>query len=241
MRGCIGHWEVAAPRLDHADCQAQVDGVRAYHLSIGYNDVAYNFLFCDHGGVFAGRGWDRVSAANGAVPGDWANQGYYAFCWLGGPGYVPTRQAYQAFDALVAEARRRGAGPEVHPHWWVVPTQCCGPDLGAHIEQGLVGGAELTPDETQKLNEIHAALKGAPAFGVVGVDQRVNEVWAELKGAPAFGQASLFDRLRAVFTAPAAVDVDVLAQAIASRLPALDGELVRAVVRSELDRTRLGT
>ena len=240
MIGVVVHWEVADPRTNHADCQSQVDGVRAYHLRQGYNDIAYNWLFCQHGGVFTGRGWDRQSAANGAgVP---FNATHYAVCWMGGPGHTPTVEAYAACRRLLDEAAAREGATDWIAHSDCVATQCPGDDLRDWVHAGaLTGGAELTPDETQKLNEIHAALKGAPAFGVVGVDQRVNEVWAELKGAPAFGQASLFDRLRAVFTAPAVVDVDVLAQAIASRLPALDGELVRAVVRSELDRTRLGT
>lgn len=146
MLGAAGHYEVAPPREDHARCRPQFDDIRRYHMSIGYSDIAYNFTFCDHGQIFTGRGWERMSAANGATPGNYANENFYAFCWMGGipPERGPSRLALVAFNALVAEARKRGA-TRVVGHRDLVATSCPGDPFYVYIEAGNFGDVFVPP------------------------------------------------------------------------------------------------
>lgn len=45
------------------DCAAAVRGIQNYHMDgHGWADIAYNFLVCNHGDVFEGRGWDVIGA-----------------------------------------------------------------------------------------------------------------------------------------------------------------------------------
>lgn len=134
MLGVTVHWEVAAPRADHARCAAQVAEVRAYHLSKGYSDIAYNWLACTHGGIFQGRGWGRISGANGTT---YSNLNYWAVCAMTGPGQPHTPELRAALGALVAEGLRRSSRPEVWPHSHWFNTACCGDIIRAWIAAGL--------------------------------------------------------------------------------------------------------
>lgn len=63
---------------DHIDCFARLRGIQRYHMDTqGWCDIAYNWLVCQHGYVFEGRGWVK-SAATGA-----ANSHTIAVCFLG--------------------------------------------------------------------------------------------------------------------------------------------------------------
>lgn len=93
----------------------------------GYVDIAYTAGFCQHGYAFAGRGLGIRTAANGTNSG---NYKFYAFCWIGGEGETPTREALAALAWLIRDARRQGAaGMRVVPHSWHKPTGCPGDDL----------------------------------------------------------------------------------------------------------------
>lgn len=72
----------ADEQSDHANCAKRVKGVQSFHQNNrGWNDIAYNFLFCKHGYVFEGRGWDVLSAATGDD-----NSHSLAVCFLGDDG-----------------------------------------------------------------------------------------------------------------------------------------------------------
>jgi N-acetylmuramoyl-L-alanine amidase len=75
----------ADEQSDHANCAKRVKGIQIYHMTPGghdpsmpWSDIAYNFLFCKHGYIFEGRGWNVRSAATGA-----ANSHTQAICFLG--------------------------------------------------------------------------------------------------------------------------------------------------------------
>jgi N-acetylmuramoyl-L-alanine amidase-like protein len=119
----------------HANCAARIRGMQRYHMEEqGWLDVAYNFVFCGHGYVFVGRGFQTRSAANGTKE---ANDRYFAVCFLGddsvGRADV-TEEARRALRAVIGEYRRRypRAG-EVRPHSDFVATECPGDELRALI------------------------------------------------------------------------------------------------------------
>lgn len=136
LRGFAFHWEAAAPRADHSLCQSQVDGIRAYHKTHGYVDIAYSWLFCNHGQVFYGRGWGSSAATCGS---SW-NDTYASACWLGGPGYVPTAAAFAAAKALANEAAARGAYDFIG-HRDACSTQCPGDEIWHWVHSGMPGDA----------------------------------------------------------------------------------------------------
>jgi hypothetical protein len=130
--GVSVHWEAAAPPQDHADCAKAVKQIQAFHMgpSRGWSDIAYNYLACNHGFLFEGRGKGIGSAANGT---DFGNQHFYAVCWLGGPGHKPEDEALGA----IADARAMLAPDgDVFPHAHFFATACPGPDLSAWVKLG---------------------------------------------------------------------------------------------------------
>jgi len=86
--------------------------------------------FCQHGWVFAGRGYGVRTAGQGTNLG---NDISYAFCHINEVGRGPTQAALDAATWLVADARAHGgAGKRVWPHWYWHPTGCPGYELTAH-------------------------------------------------------------------------------------------------------------
>lgn len=69
----------ADEQSDHAFCAKRVRGIQRFHQETrGWNDIAYSFVFCKHGYIFEGRGWDVYTAATGND-----NNHSLAFCFLG--------------------------------------------------------------------------------------------------------------------------------------------------------------
>lgn len=109
----------------HAECITRWRGWQDYHMDRhGWVDIAYSGGFCQHGYAFAGRGFGTRTAANGTNDG---NQNFYAYTWIGGDGETPTRDALNALDWWVVEARKAGgAGRQVVPHQHFKSTACPG-------------------------------------------------------------------------------------------------------------------
>lgn len=77
-----------------ASCADKVAGIQRFHMDgQGWNDLAYNALYCGHGYVFEGRGPGVSNAANGDSV---ANRRYLAACYLGGDGDPFTDEAKDA-------------------------------------------------------------------------------------------------------------------------------------------------
>lgn len=116
---------------DHAYCASRVRGIQRFHMDTrGWQDIAYNFLVCQHGYVFEGRGFGVRSAGQGT---DAGNDGYHAVCFLGadrdGRDDV-TEKGRQALGAIV----RACPGSLVLPHSAFRSTDCCGDELRGYIE-----------------------------------------------------------------------------------------------------------
>lgn len=127
--GVAEHWNGGPTGItaltNHAKCEEHWRADQNYHMNtMGWVDIAYTGGFCQHGKCLAGRGFNVRTAANGTNDG---NQNYYAYCWLGGLGETPTRDALNAFEWWVVESRRAGkAGKRVRSHNSFFNTQCAG-------------------------------------------------------------------------------------------------------------------
>ena len=102
---------------------------RFHMVNRGWADIAYTMGFCNHGFVFAGRGFNTRTAAQGSTDG---NNRFYAFVWIGGVKDPMTADAVKAMQWCVNEAREKGnAGMQVRPHSNFNATTCPGPRLAA--------------------------------------------------------------------------------------------------------------
>ena len=134
------HWEAAAPREPHDRCAGQVEEIRQYHKTHGYNDIAYSWVVCNHGQVFYGRGWGNSAATCGTA---W-NSRADSVCWMGGPGYSPTSAALDAIRTVILQAQALGMW-NVIGHRDACATQCPGDDLWGWVHSGFPGGGPPPP------------------------------------------------------------------------------------------------
>lgn len=51
------------PFLATSECSDEIKTIQSYHKNYkNYSDIAYNFIVCDDGTVFEGRGWEVQGA-----------------------------------------------------------------------------------------------------------------------------------------------------------------------------------
>jgi hypothetical protein len=131
LKGVCVHW-FGSPKAvkDHKDCPALLRAVQRAHQAGEFSDVAYSHCVCQHGVVFAGRGFDRQTGANGNRK---ANREYAAVCAMIGEGDKPSGELKNALREVIAEWRARGAGKEVIRHGSITGSACPGPELGAWV------------------------------------------------------------------------------------------------------------
>ncbi|MDX6427944.1 MAG: hypothetical protein QOE54_310 [Streptosporangiaceae bacterium] len=131
-----GEYEDPAILNNHGRCAGRLRAIQNDHMdSNGWNDIAYNFLVCDHGYVFEGRGLHHLSAANG--PG--LNTGHYAVCGLvGNKGTTqpPRDMLIGIRDAIDYLCSRGNAGQEIKGHRDGYSTDCPGDPLYAWVKKG---------------------------------------------------------------------------------------------------------
>lgn len=168
-------------RRDHARCKALVQSIQRYHqVNKGWADVAYNFLVCEHGYIYEGRGIGKGSAANGTTL---ANARYYAICALVGEGDATPDAMLAGIRDAVLYVRARGAGQAVTGHRDHFATACPGTPLYNWLKAGMpVTGAAPARPVTVSRGEVRPALvpaskpaPGLPAFpGVSRPSSRVS-------------------------------------------------------------------
>ncbi|MEO3974719.1 N-acetylmuramoyl-L-alanine amidase [Streptomyces sp. CAU 1734] len=139
----------------HDDCYAHVRDVQRSHMDPPlwrpdlevYDDISYNYLVCNHGIVFEGRGPMVRSAANDTeTPG--ANQNHFAICAMMGSDDPVHGEMVSAIRELIAwlQARHDG-GPTIRGHLDVASTDCPG-KLQPYVRRGdfhPTGTGEETP------------------------------------------------------------------------------------------------
>jgi hypothetical protein len=144
----------------HSACQSVWRSWQNYHMDgHGWVDIAYTAGFCNHGHVLAGRGYGVRTAANGTNS---SNQNYYAFVWVGGGSAKPTKEAYDALEWLVYDARKNGrAGKRVLPHSFFHSTSCPGSSLTT-FAKGLDNNTSVKPPTTTPSVPVNNAYEPFP-------------------------------------------------------------------------------
>ncbi|MFB7029681.1 MULTISPECIES: N-acetylmuramoyl-L-alanine amidase [unclassified Streptomyces] len=130
----------------HEQCAAYVRSIRASHLANkreNYVDIAYNFLVCEHGAAFEGRGVHRRTGANGTAA---LNSQDYAVCGLLGTGGKPTDAMLNGIRDAIEELRAHGgAGQWIGGHKDGHPTDCPGAALYEWVQRGAPRPATTPP------------------------------------------------------------------------------------------------
>lgn len=162
-RGITVHYE--GPKMGnyaHSRCVGIVRGIQRSHMANtaqGWKDIAYNELVCRHGVRFEGRGYDKLSGANGSSA---ANGGSYSICALIGDGDPLTAELLAGIADAADDYRKRGAGPNVWGHRDHIATKCPGDPLYAQVKAGAFGKNPtpipseedtVTPQDIQKIAE----------------------------------------------------------------------------------------
>ncbi|MEU8264016.1 peptidoglycan-binding domain-containing protein [Micromonospora sp. NPDC048999] len=124
------------PKANHQDCYQQVWDIqdetmnRSFFEKLAgkeeYDDIPYNYLVCQHGWVFEGRGARVRSAANGTeTPG--ANKNYFAVMGMIVSGDQPSQAMVTSIRDLIGHLRQHeNAGTEIKGHRNLFNTECPG-------------------------------------------------------------------------------------------------------------------
>jgi hypothetical protein len=165
----------------HTDCSERVRATQRYHQSADpsrnkkpWSDISYNFVFCHHGGIFEGRGWDVMSAATLGH-----NDHTQAICFLGGDreGHADfTPEAEQAALTLIEEFHRRyGADKKVvcHGDRSAAGTSCPGNEIGAWVRRK--GWAKRKPASAAATNGGKAAVEAVPEWLMPWVEWQLGD------------------------------------------------------------------
>lgn len=133
------HWTASpkASSLHHPGCYDQVKGMQRFHMDTRkWSDIAYNFVVCNHGFVFAGRGWGVRNGASGTADG---NANYLAVASIAGPGDPINSNYIEAIRDIVTEhVDKHGGGDVQKPHSFFKSTACPGPDLTRLASTGML-------------------------------------------------------------------------------------------------------
>jgi hypothetical protein len=221
------HYEGATPLTQsHSECAAKVREFQRFHMEQrGWSDIGYNFLVCQHGTVFEGRGWTAV----GAHCPDHNTTGIGAQFMIGG-SQEPSDAAKAAMHELYLEAcRLTGKTLAKKGHRDGFATECPGAAAYAWVKAGMPApiteenDMPLTPDDAKTL------LTGAPVMKNVfaanpDIAPRVAasyliETTAQMAKETNAAVKALAATVASLTAKPqAAVDVDALLDALAVRI-----------------------
>lgn len=244
------HGGEGLPPSSHTGCYERVRDWQAFHMDTrGWVDIAYTVLPCQHGYVFAGRGFGIRTAANGTDDG---NDRFLAACWVGGGGATPTRAALDAFEWVTAEVRRLGGGTEVRPHNYFKSTTCPGDALTAHAarlhrtpistaQEENDGMAEITQERfTELLEGASKALADRIASG--GISRAAGLPWNQKYGRTDLSMHAVMGAIHSnVSHIPALqAQIETLAGVVAALSKGEDLDYERMMNDIE-ERTRRGT
>lgn len=228
MLGTVFHYAVVEPRADHAECEAQKDGIIAMHERMGYRKGgAYNGHFCIHG-----ESWVSYWGPNQATGHDWANQNLHAWCYLATVDTPVTPEAAQAaYDLTLVEPTGRD---QIYPHSAFFPTACCGDPLREWIANGALPPG--VPQKEEEVANLYITKESDPSLGIWVTDG----VWKRHIQPDEWAFISYVapDKARTVAISDAWWDSMPVAGAASAGGGVSVGE-VRQVVRDELDKTRL--
>jgi len=148
-RESTGHWNGPnVPVGSHDRCASLVRGIQSFHMDgRGWNDIAYNFLVCQHGYVFEGRGLNVINAANGTNEGNRVSHG---IMWIAGENNAFTDEEKVGFSECVRYVANAVGAPDAaigHRQWR--STACPGDARYNWIHQGMpVPNSPTSPTPT---------------------------------------------------------------------------------------------
>lgn len=159
----VVHYDGGTPipvPADETGCAAQMRQTQAYHMDgNGWADIGYNFVICQHGTVWEGRGWDVLGAHAGAT-GNVAGIGVQVH--IGG-AQEPTEAALGAVRWLKEQADGRFHRTLAWKgHRDYMATSCPGEILYGWVRSGAPGGTGGAPAPTPSWDGV--AFPGAGAF-----------------------------------------------------------------------------
>ncbi|MCG5436249.1 peptidoglycan-binding domain-containing protein [Micromonospora foliorum] len=164
-KGNTDGWDPAA---NHNDCFGQMREIQDKGMEGEGSDIAYNFVVCQHGVIFEGRGMGIRSAANDTET-KGANQDYYAIMSLIGSTSLPWGSDDQPSAAMLAAIRNLighlrlvgKAGPRIRGHRDLATTECPGIALYQYVTNGSLEPPPIPPSPPAPLNTILRAQWGA--------------------------------------------------------------------------------
>jgi peptidoglycan hydrolase-like protein with peptidoglycan-binding domain len=165
-KGNTDFWD---PSADHAGCYQQVLDIQAEHMAGEYSDIAYNFVVCQHGWIFEGRGLAIRSAANDFETVG-ANQNYYAVMGLIGSTSLPWGSDDQPSAAMITAIKNLigylrvsgSAGPQIKGHKDLATTDCPG-TLYRYVTSGGLEPPASSPNPSGPVTIIPRSQWGARA------------------------------------------------------------------------------
>ncbi|HZM78840.1 MAG TPA: glycoside hydrolase domain-containing protein [Candidatus Limnocylindrales bacterium] len=158
------------------DCRRDIAAIYEDHVSDTENfdgDIAYNFLICQHGHIYQGRGYERGEANTaGTVDGFGRNAGFYSICALLRSNHLAGVGLLQGFRSLIEHLRTaapRLTGARILPHSHEFDTECPG-NLTMYAQQGSTidpaapwtGLADIQVHTCQKW--VNAAYSQVPGY-----------------------------------------------------------------------------
>ncbi|MGW0434402.1 glycoside hydrolase domain-containing protein [Micromonospora sp. NPDC003197] len=159
------------------DCLRDIAEVYEEHTSDDeFNgDIAYNFLICQHGNIYEGRGYERGEAnagEAGPVDGLKRNANFYSICALMRSNHTATVPLLEAYRQLIQHLRAeapRTCGTRIYPHSFGYDTECPG-NLTMYAQPGSTidpaapwtGPADIYIFAAQKW--VNATYQNAPGY-----------------------------------------------------------------------------
>jgi hypothetical protein len=143
-RPSTGHWNgPGIPVVPHEKCAGLLRGIQNYHMDVkGWFDIAYNYIVCQHGVIFEGRGLNVCNGANGTNVG---NNTSHAVMWMAGKGDPFPQDEKNGFRRAVRFISDQTHAPDsAIAHRDHKATECPGNERYNWIHAGMPG-ATLAP------------------------------------------------------------------------------------------------
>lgn len=128
--GCTVHWNgPSIGDLDHSRCDDIMRGFQDYHMdSNGWSDIGYNFVVCQHGHVYEGRGIG-ISGAHAGSSDIGGNDHWYGIQAMVGQGDAQPDALFAGLRDAINHCRQNGAGNRINGHRDHHATACPGDEL----------------------------------------------------------------------------------------------------------------
>lgn len=176
-RQFMAHYVGASPQVrPHTQCAAAVRGMQRQHHGQGWHDIGYNFLVCQHGTVYEGRGWD---VAGSHCPG--YNTSAWGAQFIIGGTQEPSDPAKSSMRALYDAATARAGRPlSKLGHSDGVATECPGVPAYRWVRAGMPRPGKPTTPPPTKPNPVPPPQPTPPQSGDTNMptaDEIATEVW----------------------------------------------------------------